>query len=155
MCVRISISELFILLHWPVCLYCAVLGQSCSACVYTVLCLVSHVQLFVAPWTVARQTPLSTGFSRPEYWSGLPCPPPGDLPSPGVKPRSPALQADSLPPESPGKPENAGVGSLTLLQGVFPAQESNPRFLHCKQILHQGSPWATREAPCVYTICLH
>ena len=44
------------------------------------------------------------GFSRQEYWSGLPCPPPGDLPDPGIEPRSPALQADSLSSESPGKP---------------------------------------------------
>ena len=51
----------------------------------------------VIPWTVARQAPLSTGFSRQEDWSGLPFPPPGDLPNPGVKPGSPALQADSLP----------------------------------------------------------
>ena len=59
----------------------------------------SSVQLFVTLWTVARQAPLSMGFSRPEYWSGLPCPPPGDLPKPGVEPRFPALQADSLPSE--------------------------------------------------------
>ena len=64
----------------------------------------SRVQLFATPWTVARQAPLSMGFSRQEYWSGLLCPPPGDLPDPGIKPRSPALQVDSLPTESPGKP---------------------------------------------------
>ena len=54
-----------------------------------------HVWLFVTPWTVAQQAPLSVEFSRQEYWSGLPCPSPGDLPNPGIKPRSPALQADS------------------------------------------------------------
>ena len=59
------------------------------------------------------------GFSRQEYWSGLPCPPPGDLLNPGIEPRSPALQADSLPSEPPGKPKNTGVGSLSLLQGIF------------------------------------
>ena len=56
------------------------------------------------PWTVARQAPLPMGFSRQEYWSGLPCPSPGDLPKPGIKPASPvspALQADSLPSEPP------------------------------------------------------
>ena len=47
------------------------------------------------PWTVAHQAPLSMGFSRQEYWSGLPCPSPGDLPDPGMEPRSPALQVDS------------------------------------------------------------
>ena len=49
------------------------------------------------------------GFSRQEYWSGLPCPPPGDLPHPGIKPRSPELQADSLPFEPPGKPKNDDI----------------------------------------------
>ena len=53
----------------------------------------------VTPWTVAHQAPLSMGFSRQEYWSGLPFPSPGDLPDPGIEPRSPALQADSLPTE--------------------------------------------------------
>ena len=57
---------------------------------------------FEIPWTVACQAPLSMNFSRQEYWYGLPCPPPGDLPNPGIKPRSPALQADSLPSEPPG-----------------------------------------------------
>ena len=57
----------------------------------------SHIQLFVTPKTVARQAPLSMGFSRREYWSGLPFPSPGDLPDSGIKPWSPALQADSLP----------------------------------------------------------
>ena len=64
---------------------------------------VYHAQLFVTPWTVARQAPLSMGFPRPEYWSGLPCPSPGDLPNPGIEPRSPALQAYSLSSEQPGK----------------------------------------------------
>ena len=51
----------------------------------------SHVQIFATPWTVAYQAPLSMGFSRQEYWSGLPFPSPGDLPDPGIEPRSPAL----------------------------------------------------------------
>ena len=62
----------------------------------------SHLTL-CDPWPAARQAPLSMGFSRQEYWRGLPCPPPGDLPNPGIEPRSPALQADSLPTEPPGK----------------------------------------------------
>ena len=57
----------------------------------------------VTPWTVACQAPLSMEFSRQEYWSGLPFPFTGDLPDLGIEPRSPALQADSLPSESPGK----------------------------------------------------
>ena len=64
----------------------------------------SRVQLFATPWTVAHQAPPSMGFSRQEYWSGLPFPSPGDLPNPGIKPRSPALQADVLTSEPPGKP---------------------------------------------------
>ena len=64
----------------------------------------SRVRLFVTPWTVAHQAPPFMGFSRQEYWSGLPFPSPGDLPDPGIKPRSPALQADALTSEPPGKP---------------------------------------------------
>ena len=63
----------------------------------------SHVQLFAIPWTVVYQASLSMGFSRQGYWSGLPFPSPGDLPDPGIVPRSPALQADALPSEPPGK----------------------------------------------------
>ena len=56
----------------------------------------SQVRLFVIPWTIACQAPMSMGFSRQECWSGLPFPPPGDLPAPGIEPTSPALQEDSL-----------------------------------------------------------
>ena len=67
---------------------------------------VSHsvISNFVTPWTVAHKLPLSIGFSKQEYWSGLPFPSPGDLPDPGIEPRSSALQADSLPSEPSGKP---------------------------------------------------
>ena len=101
----------------------------------------SHVQLFVTPWTVAHQAPLPMGFSRQEYWSGLPCPPPGDLPNPGIELRSPALQENSLPSGSRGKPKNTGVGILewrrSLLQGISPTQELNQGLLHCRRILYQ------------------
>ena len=69
--------------------------------------LLSRVRLFVTPWTAARQAPLSMGFSRQEYSSGLPFPPPEDLPGPAIEPTSPvspALQVDSLPTEPSGKP---------------------------------------------------
>ena len=69
-------------------------------CVCVCVCVFSHfsgVQLFVTLWTVANQAPLSIGFSWQEYWSGLSFLPPGDLPEPGIRPVSPALQADSLP----------------------------------------------------------
>ena len=65
--------------------------------------LLSCVRLFATPWTVAYQGPLSMGFSRQEYWSGLPFPSPGDVPKPGIEPGSPALQVDALPSEPPGK----------------------------------------------------
>ena len=63
-----------------------------------------HVQFFAILQTVACQAPLSTGFSRQEHWSGLPFPSPWDLPKPGIEPRSPALQADTVTAEPPGKP---------------------------------------------------
>ena len=65
----------------------------------------SHVQLFVTPWTIASQAPQSMAFSRQECWSELPFPSPGDLPNPGIEPGSPALQPDALPSEPPGKPK--------------------------------------------------
>ena len=68
----------------------------------------------------------------------------GNLPNPGIKPRSPTLQADSLPAEPQGKPKNTGVGSLSLLQRIFPTQGWNPGLLHCRwrlyQLSYQGSP---------------
>ena len=82
---------------------------------------------------------LSVEFSRPEYWSGWPFPSPGDLPNPGIEPRPPTLLADSLPAEPQQKPRNTGVGSLSLLQGIFPTQESNWGLLHCRQILYELS----------------
>ena len=66
--------------------------------------LLSCVQLFGTPWTVAHQAPLSMGFPRQEYWSGLPFPSPGYLLNPGIEPVSPALQADSLLSEPAEKP---------------------------------------------------
>ena len=66
--------------------------------------LLSHVWLLVTPWTAAYQASPSMGFSRQEYWSGLPLPSPGDCPDPGIEPRSSALQANFLLSEPPGKP---------------------------------------------------
>ena len=82
--------------------------------------------------------------SRPEYWSKEPFPSPGDHPNPGIESRSPTLQADSLPAEPEGKPENTEVNSLSFLQQIFLTQESNRDLLHCRWILYQlnyqGSP---------------
>ena len=105
------------------------------------------------------------GFSRQEHWSGLPCPPPGDLPNPGIKPRLPALQGDSLQFEPQGKHKNTGVGSLSLLQGNFLTQESNQGLLHSRRILYQqsyqGSWLSAPSAPnphphphCSLTLCM-
>ena len=66
-------------------------------------CHFSNIWLFATLWAVAYQTPLSMRFSKQEYWSGLPCPPPEDLLNSEIEPRSPALHVDSLPPEPPGK----------------------------------------------------
>ena len=76
--------------------------------------LLSHVLLFATPWTVAHQAPLSIEFSRQEYWSGLLFPSPGDLPDPGIEPRSPTLQADTLTSELPGKPNFTCIGLYNL-----------------------------------------
>ena len=135
----------------------------------------SDVQVFVTLWSVAHQAPLSMGFSRQEYWSGwLFPPPPGDLPDPGIEPlslTSPALVggvsntsatkvkvAQSSPTLRPhviyspwtSPDQNIGVGSLSLLQGIFPTQGSNPGLPHCRQILyqlsHKGSPVPSRSS---------
>ena len=72
----------------------------------------SRVQLFATLWTVAYQAPPSMGFSRQEYWSGLPFPSPGDLPDQGIKPGPPALEADALTSEPPGKPNQVILYNL-------------------------------------------
>ena len=102
----------------------------------------SSVRLLATPWTVAHQAVHGIFQARILEWVAFPSP--GDLPNPGIEPRSPALQADSLPVEPQGKPKNTGLGSLSLLQWIFPTQELNQGLLHCRQILYQlsyeGSP---------------
>ena len=75
----------------------------------------SRVRLFATPWTVAYQAPPSMGFSRQEYWSGLPFPSPRDLPNPGIEPRSPEFQADDLTSEPPGKPQYNTYSNAQIL----------------------------------------
>ena len=82
----------------------------------------SHVQPFVTPWTVAQQAPLSMGFSRQEYWNGLPCPPAETLPNPGIKPASPTSPAlaSRFWEKPPGKPQAKQAGQRLLLSREFP-----------------------------------
>ena len=92
----------------------------------------SRVRLFATPWTVAYKAPPSMGFSRQEYWSGLPFPSLGDLPDPVIEPGAPALQADSLPSESPGNLlspylHRLHIPSCTLMYPLPPT--SSPRCL--------------------------
>jgi len=90
------------------------------------------------PWTVARQAPLSKGVLQARILEWVAMPSSRGSPQPRIKPRSPALQADSLPSESPGKP-NTGAGSLSLLQGISPTQESNQCLLYYRWSLYQLS----------------
>ena len=82
------------------------------------------------PWTVAHQASPSMGFSRQEYWSGLPFPSPGDLPDPGIEPRSPTLQSDALTSAPPGKPLKGGgpakQNQKVKRTAVLPAHQGNP-----------------------------
>ena len=94
----------------------------------------SRVQLFATPWTTQ-----SMEISRPEYWSGQTFPSLGNLPNPGIKPRSPAMQADCLPAEPQGKPKNTPVSRLSLLRQIFLTQELNQGLLDCRRILYQLS----------------
>ena len=86
-----------------------------------------------------------SGILQARILDGLPFPSPEDLPDPGMEPRSPALQADSLPTELRGKPKNTGVGSLSLLQRIFLTQESNRDLLHCRQILYRSTRYRYEE----------
>ena len=90
-----------------------------------------------------------TPWTSPEYWSGQPFPSPGDLPNPEIEPRSPALQADSLPAEPHGKFTNTGVGSLSLLQQMFPVQKPGSAALQADSLPTE----LIREAPDKVVMC--
>ena len=119
--------------------FCPILFLGIHLCVCESCTVVSKSLL---PWTTQ-----SMEFSRPEYGSGQPFPSPGDLPNPGIKPWSPTLQADSLPAEPQGKSKNTRVGSLSLLQRIFPTQESNQGLMHCRRILYQLSYQESPKIP--------
>ena len=99
----------------------------------------------MTPWTIAHQALLSMGIFQARILEWIAMPSSRDLPNPGIKHRIPTLQADSLLSEPPRNPKNTGVGSLSLLQGIFPIQEPSWDLLHCTQILYQlsyqGSPY--------------
>ena len=101
----------------------------------------SSILAWRIPWTEEPGGLQSMGSQSRTRLSDftLPFPSPGDLPNPGIEPRSPTLQADSLPAEPQGKPKNTGVGSLSLLQQIFLIQELNQGLLHCRQTLYQLS----------------
>ena len=117
----------------------------------------SRVRLLATPWTVAYQSPPSMGFSRQEYWSGLPFPSPGGLPNPGIEPGSPALQADALPSAPPGKPcSQVGISNCQLVTenqrvrtpALLAAPQGTGSQLTCLwRLLAQQllSPWDHRE----------
>ena len=113
----------------------------------------SHVQLFGTPWTGAHQAPLSMRILQAGILEWVAMLSSRDLLNPRIEPRSPALQAHSLPFELPEKSKNIGVGSLSLLQGIFPTQESNRSLLHCRRILYQlsyqGSPSSAGREQCL------
>ena len=84
-------------------------------CVCVCVSCFSHVRLFTTPWTVFLQGPQTVGFSRQEYWNGLPRHPPRDLPDPGIKPGSSELRVDSLPSELPRKSISGNIKILSSL----------------------------------------
>ena len=90
----------------------------------------------MTPWTVALQTSLSMGILKAKILEWVAMPSSGDLPDPETKSRSPTLQEDFLLSEPPRKPMKTGVGSLSLLQGIFPTQESNQGLLDCSGFYH-------------------
>ena len=95
----------------------------------------SHVWFFATPWAVAHQTPLSLGFSRQEQWSGLPCPPPGEHPDPGMQPESPAspaLQVDSLLLSHQGSPNTVVTGALMKKNGIWENSDKSEYISHMK-----------------------
>ena len=105
----------------------------------------SRVQLFVTPWTVAYQAPPSMGFSRQEYWSGLPFPSPGDLPNPGIEPGFPALEADALTSESPGKPPREAPSIVSAKYTVL---------IYCTCHFQSGSLFILAASVCRSLQCL-
>ena len=108
----------------------------------------------MTPWTVACQPHLSMGILQARIMEWVAMPSSGDLPSIGIKPRSPALQEHYLPSELPGKPKKTGMGSLSLLQGKFLTQESNWGLLYCSRILYSVNQVRSVQFSSVAQSCL-
>ena len=106
----------------------------------------------MTPWTIVHQALLSMGIFQARILELIAMPSSRDLPNPGIKHKFPTLQADSLLSEPPEKPKNTGVGSLFLLQRIFPIQEPSWDLLHCMQILYQLS---YQESPYISIITLN
>ena len=117
---------------------------------YFCVLLLSHVRLFATPLTVTCQAPLSVGFSRQEYWSGLPFPSPGDLPHPGIEPKSPALHVDALLSELLGKTHGlySPWNSPGQNTGAFPFSRRSSQLRSQTQVSHIArrffTSWATK-----------
>ena len=107
-----------------------------DSCLLLLLSRFSRVRLCATPWTAAHQAPPTLGFSRQEYWSGLPFPSPEDLPNPGIEPTSPALQADSLPAEPQGKPS----GNTAAAAAAAKSLQSCPTLCNPRDGSPPGSP---------------
>ena len=120
--------------------------------------LLSHVRLFAAPWTVAYHTSLSMGFSRQEYWNGLPFSFPEDLPNPGIEPRPPTLKADALPSQPPGKSlkfvYREGEKNITLVCFLLLLKREIKISDTCSLFPLFGDPWPSCLFPshCVYVM---
>ena len=116
----------------------------------------SQVRLFVTPWTIAHQAPRSMGFSRQEYWSGLPFPSPGDLPHQGIEPRSPTLQADALTSAPPGRPRfNPWVGKIPWRRKWQPIPVLLPGKSHGQRSVVGCSPWGCKESDTTERLHFH
>ena len=111
----------------------------------------SCVQLFVTLWPVAQQAPLPMGFSRQEYWNGLPGSPPGDLPNPGMEPGSPALQAESLPSEPPGKPIPSQFQNVSALRPTERPRSLRRNKRHASCLFWFRWVWTARSGVRVHT----
>ena len=129
--------------------YCISISYSSFSFTFCIKVSLSHVQLFVTPWTVACQASLSIGFSKQEYWSGLPFPPSGAFPDPRkTSPVSPALQADSLPAEPLRKPlcrSGSNSSNWTWNNRLVPNRKRTTSRLYSVCRVHHEKCWAGRS----------